>query len=670
MLATIPICVGIYAKWGSGKTFLLELIKKEFDSNTVENKAKDGLVQWFQEEWVQPKSREDSNIPDTKMEESREDSYHPDNKMEESREDSNKHEESREDYSYLLKKCKDFSNTCSSVLTFFFYNYTIATILNVFSEDLLGYNDEGKQSASTVRDVERKIEREYVFVTFNALEYSESDELYAGLIRILYQITELRLSQHDSEAYFKAYSYKEKNDNRENYLRKWRIKKAKELLLEQFGGREELRASLIAAILLIIGIIACIILDSNGLINFKDLITWSTNTYASIATYFGFIVTAIPSIQLLYGANRSSVISRGEDIYRQASDQNVRDKIGFLNKVVNELRDLFEFMKQYRDETDIELTLVLFVDDLDQSLNGRVVNVLEVIRLLLSIPSAPVIVFLAMDTSVIVPGIENFINNSLRVTDSLTTGWSYLEKIVQLPFYLPEPLPHFLKEFITMSVRKNIIDLEQRVLRRLNEMIDRIRIVQDTIRLDNMDRELTYFVRDSHQHTRTFNFEKLRIEVESMNPTSNNNKIYESVAIELLGKVVFDSMQNEKNQEKKEQLREDMLFHLLEAFNSVSIERNEQIHTVDCHSSENDDTRNYSSSSSKSIVFSTKLICDAQNKLQNLKTDDFSLPGHIRALLSSLSDFIDKNPRKIKRIINMILLVFEVGKRKRIKVGE
>lgn len=372
---------------------------------------------------------------------------------------------------------------------------------------------------------------------------------------------------------------------------------------------------------------------------------------------------------MLYGANRSSVISRGEDIYQQASDQNVRDKIGFLNKVIKELRDLFEFMKQYRDETDIELTLVLFVDDLDQSLNRRVVNVMEVIRLLLSIPSAPVIVFLAMDTGVVVPGIENFINNSLGVSDSLTTGWSYLEKIVQLPFYLPEPLPHFLKEFITISVRKNTIDLEERVMKRLNEMIDRIRIVQDTIRLDNMDRELTYFVTDSHQHKKTFNFEKLRIEVESTKETSNDT-IIKSAAIELLGKVVFESIENEKNLEKEEVLRKNMLFHLLEAFDSVSIERNEKIKTVDCHTSENDDTRIFSCSSSTNIVFSTKLICDAQNKLQNLKTDDFSLPGHIRALLSSLSDFIDKNPRKIKRIINMVLLIFEVGKRKAIKVGE
>lgn len=204
VLATIPICAGIYAKWGSGKTFLLELIRKEFDSNTAENKAKDGLVQWFQEEWVQPKSGDDTNIPDDNM----------------------------EDYNFVSKKWKYFSKTCSSVLTFFFYNYTIATILNVFFEYLLGYNDEQKQSASTYSDVEKKIEREYVFVTFNALEYAESDELYAGLIRILYTITELRLSQHDSEAYFKAYSYKQKRNFRENYLRKWRIKKAKELLLE------------------------------------------------------------------------------------------------------------------------------------------------------------------------------------------------------------------------------------------------------------------------------------------------------------------------------------------------------------------------------------------------------------------------------------------------------
>ena len=617
-------------------------MKKEFDSNVIENLAKDRLIQWFQDEWMEVELRDnDSNGLYNEVKDS---------------------------------CCKDF---CLSTIRFFFYNYTVVTIYSLISENLFGIAE--RSTVIPNNDVEinsKKIEKEYLFVTFNALEYGESDELYAGLIRALYEITEKRLSEHNSEAYFKAYDYKE-NKPRVDYLRKWRIKRAKDLLLEQFGGREQLLASLIAFVLLVIGIILFIILDACHVIRLKDIITWSTNSYTSIATYFGFIVTLVPSISLLYGANRTSVISRGDAIYLEASDQNLRDNIGFLNKVVNELKDLFEFMKEFRDDTNIDLTLVVFVDDLDRCFNGRVVKVLEVIQLLISIPSAPVILFLALDTSIVIPGIEEVINKSLGgIHGSLTTGWSYLEKIIQLPFCLPQPLPNILKEFISMSVRKNVINLNERVMERLHKLIHRISDVHDIVRLDNMDTELSYFVTDSHQHKRKFNFDKLRDEVDKIkfNESSNNMKMAIDIlksASELTGEDQVHEMSHENDNAIKKQLIESKLYHLLEVINSVSIDSDKHMKN-ECdtylnNNNEDDDLGNYEGNISKDDIFNKKLMIIAQNKLRNLKTDDFSLPSHIRSLISSLSDYIDKNPRKIKRIINMLLLVFEVAKRKVIK---
>jgi hypothetical protein len=49
--ASTPICVGIYAKWGHGKTFLIQLIKKHFDRTCIENKKNFEIIQWFEFEF-------------------------------------------------------------------------------------------------------------------------------------------------------------------------------------------------------------------------------------------------------------------------------------------------------------------------------------------------------------------------------------------------------------------------------------------------------------------------------------------------------------------------------------------------------------------------------------------------------------------------------------------
>jgi hypothetical protein len=64
------------------------------------------------------------------------------------------------------------------------------------------------------------------------------------------------------------------------------------------------------------------------------------------------------------------------------------------------------------------------------------VKVLEAIQLILSVPGAPILAFLAIDSRVVVASIEQTFGKVMLKAH--ISGWEYLDKIVQLPFSLPE----------------------------------------------------------------------------------------------------------------------------------------------------------------------------------------------------------------------------------------
>ena len=94
----------------------------------------------------------------------------------------------------------------------------------------------------------------------------------------------------------------------------------------------------------------------------------------------------------------------------------------------------------------VKLVIVAFVDDLDRCLGGRNVKVLEAIQLILSVPGAPVIAFLAIDSRIVVASIEQSFGEVFR--SAFISGWEYLDKIVQIPFSLPPPPPPKLKRLV------------------------------------------------------------------------------------------------------------------------------------------------------------------------------------------------------------------------------
>ncbi len=93
--------------------------------------------------------------------------------------------------------------------------------------------------------------------------------------------------------------------------------------------------------------------------------------------------------------------SRGEVFFEEAKQaESVKDRLGFLARVKDEVSELFSFLHTLEEETEKKLVIVPFVDDLDRVIGGngdRVTKVLEAVSLILSIENAPVITFLAID---------------------------------------------------------------------------------------------------------------------------------------------------------------------------------------------------------------------------------------------------------------------------------
>lgn len=83
--------------------------------------------------------------------------------------------------------------------------------------------------------------------------------------------------------------------------------------------------------------------------------------------------------------------------------------------------------------------LIIFVDDLDRCLPEHAVAVLEAIKLFLTVPRTMFV--LGMDREVIKRGIEghygDVLSNAPAADGIPLTGDQYLQKVIQLPFYIP-----------------------------------------------------------------------------------------------------------------------------------------------------------------------------------------------------------------------------------------
>lgn len=463
--ATSPMCVGIIAPWGSGKSFLFELLKLECDLSVRMRKNDNELVQWFESDYSNCMVINKSEQIDAEMK-------------------------------------QDHTNACCyrlSLLIPIFYSialflfrsftefYVAATILHLVRKDMeiiyrLTYrffyncwNLHDLPEENNYNDLEAQPlllqppTRETIIVNFNALIFNKTDELWVALIRELYRVVELRLRKSPEHPKIK---------NQKDYKLLWRVEKAIKLLID-YGGEDSLRLQVYTLIMSLLGILSIFLLKVIGLFNlWQEMIKIVSNVWSFVVSIIGFLCVSIPSLKLLYDTYKNAGTSRGDVIFAEASSS-IKDKVGFMERVKEELNELFEFLNKYKVDTNIELIIMLFIDDLDRcTINSRNVMVLEAIQLLLNISGAPVIAFLAVDTRIIIASIETVLNKSLAIDEALISGHEYLEKIIQLPFCLPEPPREKIKTFIGSYIRPYKVDILF-VARRLKTFLKCIKSFMD-----------------------------------------------------------------------------------------------------------------------------------------------------------------------------------------------
>ncbi len=230
-------------------------------------------------------------------------------------------------------------------------------------------------------------------VWFGAWNYNACDKLWAGLVKHIF----LRIENSGLGRWYVQLSI----NLRRNLERQWR----------------DLRPKLLPYALIAIVVGALMI---RFVLNNQD--AWAKAVSGSAA--FLLLVSLVRQLASVFSTSASQRIV---DLFATTDYQ---EEIGFMGRIKQDL-------ESFANSLPKGMKVVVFIDDLDRCDPEKAVEVLEAIKLLLDFDRF--IVFLALDARVITQAVEEHYGKVL--TEAEITGYEYLDKIVQIPFSIPEP-PH------------------------------------------------------------------------------------------------------------------------------------------------------------------------------------------------------------------------------------
>ncbi|GMH75688.1 hypothetical protein TrST_g3053, partial [Triparma strigata] len=292
-------------------------------------------------------------------------------------------------------------------------------------------SDEHKKASKKAKEEGRKVDEDaavdYEFVWYNAWIYSGNDNLWAGLIKSLYTAVE--------KHYGPEYAYAERK-------------------AELIWGSMKLMFSFAVMIVCV-----TVYKQEVEIEDFTDIT--SMRSSAEISSAFGGFFATLTVAQTIY-ALIVSPTSASKKIIKEASSANFRKKLGYMNDIKNNLAQIGKYLDQpstvptfwdfllpkflfsahrlrtlnqyWRGNRRMrKCRLVIFVDDLDRCPPEKCVEVLQ--SLVLLTEGTPFVIFLAIDPRIVVTAIE--VDNSKFFGDAGINGYEYLDKIVQIPFAWP-----------------------------------------------------------------------------------------------------------------------------------------------------------------------------------------------------------------------------------------
>ncbi|KJR46050.1 Phage T7 exclusion protein [Desulfosporosinus sp. I2] len=195
-------------------------------------------------------------------------------------------------------------------------------------------------------------------------------------------------------------------------------------------------------------------------------------------------VAAITAAQYMTEEKRAVILEDLKKVWKE-KEQDPKDTM---------VENIRLFRKEFKDLLDKSKigNLVVMIDDLDRCTPERVIETLEAIKLFLSVPKTTYII--AVDTQVIKYAVEKkypkINEDTIRFSDN------YIEKIIQLPIYIPELSELDLKNYLLLLICELFMkeDVLNRFLDKLSE--DNLFLSGAKVDLEYLKKALGTFTED------------------------------------------------------------------------------------------------------------------------------------------------------------------------------
>ena len=146
------------------------------------------------------------------------------------------------------------------------------------------------------------------------------------------------------------------------------------------------------------------------------------------------LVVIIANLYTIGNCIKALVFSHRKHLQRAVAKLDLVKSEGYLQAVKNEVQLMLDMIKCLDSFTNQQTRLVVVVDGLDSCEQSKVLSVLDAVHMLFSDEGSPFIILLAIDPHVIEKAIEINIHQAYR--DTSIGGNAYLRNIVHLPFFL------------------------------------------------------------------------------------------------------------------------------------------------------------------------------------------------------------------------------------------
>ncbi|MBZ0282689.1 MAG: TIR domain-containing protein [Anaerolineae bacterium] len=254
-------------------------------------------------------------------------------------------------------------------------------------------------------------------VEFNAWEYSANEIIWPGLVRKIMDKLEKETSWGFPGLFF---------------TKVWR-----NLTSQAKGARG---TWLVIAALSIIAIVGLMFALQNSLLVIDTRILQG----AALLIGTGGIITIF---KVIYDA----IKPMGTWVTQLVQNRDYGKQIGYMEEIRSDL----EFLERQLHKNNGRILVV--IDDLDRCEPEKAVEMLQAIKLLLNFKSF--IVILGIDARIITGAVEKHYQGLLK--SSGASGYEYLDKIIQIPFRIPEPTPSEIHQFIVKQITQPKVEIDE-----------------------------------------------------------------------------------------------------------------------------------------------------------------------------------------------------------------